>query len=328
MSGGLVAGLALLLAFALAARALGWLVPAVPLAPLTLLLTLGLAPLLRRWKLPGSADPPHDVPLSVGMILLGVQLEPGVLTCVGPWAPLRLALHAVSVALLFGLAARIARAAPRTLHLAALGLGGCGLSAVVAAARADPATRPAERDLAVAATLACGTLGFLAIPPLADALELEPCALGAWAGLALPTTAEAVLIGAAHGPRALQVVGAWRLLVNLAQVVPILLWIRRYAPPDPARARGPLAAALASVRRVPAFVWGLAALGAFGFVGAFEPHERAVLAHVTSWAFLMALVGVGLRLVPRDLARLGWRPVLACVLAWIATSALLLAMLA
>jgi uncharacterized membrane protein YadS len=49
---------------------------------------------------------------------------------------------------------------------------------------------------------------------------------------------------------------------------------------------------------------------------AFDAGERRVLSHVTSWAFLMALVGVGLRLQPRDLLRLGWRPVLACVLAW------------
>jgi uncharacterized membrane protein YadS len=314
--GSTLGGLALLLGVALLARLLGRLAPALPLAPLTLGLTLALAPWLRRWRAPGAADPPHDIPLSVGMILLGVQLDPTLLACLDASAPLLLALHWTTVALLFGAAARLAHLPRRTLHLVALGLSGCGLSAVMAAARADPSTRPAERDLAVAATLACGALGFVSLPLLAEALDLSPCALGAWAGLGMPTTAEAVLIGQAHGAQALTLVGAWRLIVNLLQAVPILLWIRAYATPAQAAPPRPLEVVLATARRVPAFVWGLALCGAFGFVGAFEPAERRVLANVTSWAFLMALVGVGLRLKPRDLLRLGWRPVLACVLAW------------
>lgn len=322
--GELLAGLVLLLALALGARALGRLVPEIPLAPLTLGLTLLVAPWLRARRVPGSLEPPHDVPLSVGMILLGVQFEPALLACLGPVAPLQLVLHWLLVALLFTLAARWARRPRRTLHLAALGLSGCGLSAVISAARADPKTTPAERDLAVAATLACGALGFVALPLIARALDLTPCALGSWAGLAMPTTAEAVLIGAAHSPTTLQIVGAWRLGVNLLQVVPILLWIRAHAPAAPGAPRGLLAVTQATVRRVPVFVWGLAVCGAFGFVGAFSPRERGVLSNVTSWAFLMALVGVGLRLKPRDLLRLGWRPVLACALAWAVAAALLL----
>jgi len=314
----------LLLLLAVAARGLGRLVPSVPLAPLTLGLTLLLAPLLRARRVPGSSEPPHEVPLSVGMILLGVQLEPALLACLGPWAPLRLVLHWTVVLLLFSLAARLWRLPRRTLHLAALGLSGCGLSAVVSAARADPSTRPAERDLALAATLTCGALGFVAMPYLAQALDLSSCALGTWAGLSMPTTAEAVLIGAAHGTTTLQIVGAWRLVVNLLQALPIVLWIRAHAPAPPGTPNRPLAVALGTVRRVPAFVWGLAVCGAFGFVGAFSAHERAVLSHVTSWAFLMALVGVGLRLKPRDLLRLGWKPVLACVLTWALASTLLL----
>lgn len=316
-------GLALLLALALLARLLGRLLPALPLAPLTLGLTLALAPGLRRLRVPGAEDPPHDVPLSAGMILLGVQLDPTLLGCLGPSAPLLLLVHWAAVAWLFGAAARAFRLPSRTLHLAALGLSGCGLSAVMAAAKADPAARAEERDLAVAATLACGALGFVALPWLAHRTALPPCALGAWAGLGMPTTAEAVLIGAAHSAQALTLVGAWRLIVNLLQAVPILLWIRAYAPPASAATTGPGEVVLATVRRVPAFVWGLALCGAFGFVGAFAPAERAVLANVTSWAFLMALVGVGLRLRPRDLLRLGWRPVLACVLAWCLAVALL-----
>jgi uncharacterized membrane protein YadS len=313
----------LLLALAAAARLLGRHLTALPLAPLTLALTLSLAPWLRRRGVPGAADAPHDIPLSVGMILLGVQLDPTLLACLGSGAPLLLVVHWTAAALLFGAASRVARLPRRTLHLAALGLSGCGLSAVVAAAKADPSTRDEERDLAVAATLTCGALGFVALPWLADRLTFSPCALGAWAGLGMPTTAEAVLIGQAHGAEALTLVGAWRLIVNLLQAVPILLWIRAYATPAQASPPRPLDVLRTTVRRVPAFVWGLALCGAFGFVGAFEPAERRVLANVTSWAFLMALVGVGLRLKPRDLLRLGWRPVVACVLAWSLAVALL-----
>jgi uncharacterized membrane protein YadS len=252
-----------------------------------------------------------------------VQLAPGTLACVGAWAPVRLLLHWAVVTLLFRLAARPAGLPERTTALVGVGLTGCGLSAVVAAARGDPRTSPEERALAVAATLSCGAIAFVTLPLVGGWLRLEDCALAAWAGMALPTTAEAVLIGAARSPGALQSIGAWRLLVNLLPGLPIVLWLRRHGPPTAARnARD---AALETVRRVPAFVWGLAVLGAFGYAGAFDPAERSALSALTSWAFLTALAGVGLRLRLADLLRLGWRPLLACVTAWTLAAGLALA---
>jgi uncharacterized membrane protein YadS len=299
---------------AVAGRGLARLLPHLPLAPLTLALAFVVGPVLRRWRVPGAETPPHEVPLSVGMILLGVQLAPGTLACLGAWAPARLLLHWAVVTLLFRLAARPAGLPERTTALVGVGLTGCGLSAVIAAARGDPRTRPEERALAVATTLACGALAFVTLPLVAERMGLDDCALAAWAGMALPTTAEAVLIGAARSPGALQSIGAWRLLVNLLQGLPIVLWLRRHGPPVATQSRWE--SALETVRRVPIFVWGLAVLGVFGFVGAFSPRERAALSALTSWSFLTALAGVGLRLRVADLLRLGWRPVLVCVGTW------------
>lgn len=320
----LLAGLAALVLLAIGFKALhtatGWLT----LPALALFGSMAVCAALDRHAGGRTLDVPAEIPLAVGMILLGAQFTADTFARIGLGGVAHLLVHWAVVGLLFAGLARARRLDPRTAGVLANGLSGAGLSAVLSVTRGDPRAPASARTLAIAATLAAGALGFAAMPPLARAFGLSGPELARWAGLSLPTTAEAVLVGAAGGERTLALTGAYRFLVNALQGLPILAYLAVFGARDPRASRAPLARVRGAFGKVPAFVWGLSAFGALGVVGAFAPGERVALSHLTNWAFLTALVGVGLRTHPASFVALGWRPLAWSVAAWAVASGVLL----
>jgi uncharacterized membrane protein YadS len=302
------------------AAAAWWSHRIVPWLPLPLAaIVLGM--LAGRWnaaaRMPSKLTPATDVPLFVGMVLLGAQCDRAALAGVGVTGLVLLLLHWQVAVLLVRRALALVGEEPRTASLVAVGLTGCGFSAVVAARESDPETSERAQMLALFSALLAGLLGFLALPPLAAALGFDATALARWAGLALPTTAEAVLVAAAHSPAALQATGALRFVVNLLQFLPVLAHARRFGPPHEHAVERSLTRNLrATLARIPPFVFGLTLLAALSAHGLFTTTERAALARLTSWCFLTALAGVGFAMDPRRLFTLGWRPLAAALAAW------------
>lgn len=320
--------LALLGAIAVAAWLVHRRVPSLPLPSTALVLgvllgsTFSLVPTLR------AVSPAPEVPLAVGMVLLGAQCDAQAIAIVGfvGIALLVAHWHVVGYAMRFAL--RLAGEEPRAASLVGVGLSGCGISAILAAQESDPSTSERARLLAVTSTLLVGAAGFLALPPAAAALGLDATEIARLAGIAMPTTAEAVLVGGAHSLAALRGTGAFRFAVNVLQWIPVLDHARRFAPAQSRDAsRSLVRTASIALRRVPTFVWGLAVLALFATSGAFAAEERETLARVTNWAFLMALAGVGFATRPLSIAALGWRPLAAALLAWSVCAALLLAVI-
>ena len=312
-------GLVGLVALAALGRAVHGVVGGLQLPVTTLLLAMGVGALLARSPRTRHLDPPAEVPLAVGMILLGVQFEAGTFARIGLGGVAALFAHWAVVGALFAGAARWRWLPARDAGVLAVGLTGCGLSAVLSAVRGDPAAPHHARTTAVATTLAAGALGFATMPWLGPAAGLDGEGLARWASTSLPTTAESVLVAAPHGPGALELAGAWRFLVNALQWAPILVYLAAFGPRD-ASAGGVRGA----LRRVPAFTWGLAAFGALGVAGVFGAGERLALARLVNWAFLAALAGVGLRTRLGPLLRGGGRAVLVALLLWAVASAVAL----
>lgn len=308
-------GLGLLAGLAVASKALHAALPAAPLPLLALLLSMTVGALLAARPMRRALQPPLEIPLSIGMILLGVQFEAGLLQRFSLGELGALLAHWSVVGALFALAAARGWLGPRTAGLFGVGLTGCGISAVVAAADGDRGVQPALRASAVAVILCTGALGFTLLPVAARLLELDATQLALWAGFAMPTTAEAVLIGSEHSTEAMQLVGAVRFFVNVLQWIPILVYLQLLTRATEPGGRALARTLTSTVRRIPAFVWGLALFGAFGFFGAFPPSERAVVANLTNWSFLMALVGIGLVTRPGVLAS-SWRSAALAALLW------------
>lgn len=306
-----------------------WLVhrraPSLPLPSTALVLGVllgsacSLVPALR------AISPAPEVPLAVGMVLLGAQCDAQAIAIVGFAGIALLVAHWHVVGFVMRFALRLAGEEARTASLVGVGLSGCGISAILAAKESDPATSERARLLAVTSTLIVGAAGFLALPPVFRVLDLDATEVARLAGIAMPTTAEAVVVGGAHSLAALRGTGALRFAVNLLQWIPVLDHARRFAPSSERGAsRSFVHSASTVLRRVPTFVWGLAVLALLATGGAFAANERETLARVTNWAFLMALVGVGFATRPLAIAALGWRPLVAALVAWSACAALLL----
>lgn len=317
-----VIGFLFLVALAIAARALHLLLPVVPLAPLTLFGSMAIGLACSRLPRMQAARVSFELPLSIGMILLGVQFVPPRMARLGLAAPVWIVLHWLVIAALFHLAVRLRLLAPRRAGLLAVGMGGAGLSAVVAARRRDPEAPAETMPLAIATILLSGAAGFVVLPIVGRLLGLSAEALSRWVGICMPTTAEAVLVAADHSPDAFQLTGAWRLLVNLLQWLPVVVYLRIFTPPS--AAIGLRGIVKDTVRAVPAFVWGLSLLGAFSLCGCFDQREQAALGNLTNWMFLMALAGVGFNTRPWELWRMGWRAVVPPLVIWTLGVALLL----
>lgn len=291
-----------------------------PLPLFTLICAMTMGAALRRFA-QKAWDPPIDLPLAVGMTLLGVQFEARHLEVFGLRDLAFLLVHWLVVALSFAGIARLRFVEARSAGLFAVGLSGCGISAILAAADADKKLRSEQRSAAVGLVLMAGSLGFLAIPFFADAFELSARELALWAGVGLPTSSEAVLVGSGHSAAAMQLVGVYRFAVNVLQWIPILIYVRIFA--RQAKARSPRELLGGSLSCVPAFVWGLSFFGTFGFCGSFDEGERRTLAAITSWSFLTCVAAIGVRLRVASIFALGPRTTLIGLAAWGAAVALL-----
>jgi uncharacterized membrane protein YadS len=80
----------------------------------------------------------YEVPLSLGLILLGVQLMPGDLAALGWSAPLWILGYQLLFALACFVLVRLGLFSQRAGGLLAMGLSGAGLSSVLATLESDP----------------------------------------------------------------------------------------------------------------------------------------------------------------------------------------------
>ena len=301
-----------------------------PVATLALFGAMAGASVTRRISPNAPTTIGYEVPLSLGLILLGVQLRPDELLQLGVSAPLWIIGYQLTVAtlLMLTLGSRVTEL--RSRGMIAMGLSGAGLASVLAVQRADPKAPGEVTPVVLSSILTTGAIGFLALPYIGDKLQLDAAQMAQWAGIVMPTTTEAVLIGKAHSEEALRLTAAWRLAINLLQWIPIALYLACFAPRQ-GSTRGLIAqgftVAKTTMRGIPMFVWGLAIVGAFSCTEGFSPPERAALAKLTYWSLLTALAGIGWNTRPRTL--LSGNLITLCVMlgVWAASALTLLALL-
>ncbi|MCB9895706.1 MAG: putative sulfate exporter family transporter [Planctomycetes bacterium] len=257
---------------------------------------------------------PYHLPLTVGLILLGAQLDPRLFSLIGWQGALAVGAFWLGVAGVLWIVSRTGLLTPRLAGLFALGLIGCGVTAITGAAQTDRKAAGVPAVYATLVVLVSGAIGLLVYPVIGSALGLDAAAFGTFAGITLANSAESVATAALHGDEAMGVAAGYKLLVNALQGVPILLYLWVFAP------KSELAHGAGAVRtlvaRIPYFVWGFAAVAIAGALGAFTADERVQLGHLTRYAFFIALVGVGFRTRLDVIRRIGVRPVLVGVALW------------
>lgn len=258
----------------------------------------------------------YELWLKTGIVLLGTQVA---LASLGqallgalPLAVLcaLTALGAVTgLARLFGLRTELAR-------LLAVGTAVCGVTAIL---RTAPSLRAEEEDVeySVAAVLLCGGLAFMLYPVAGRLLHLSPEVFGMWSGLSVSNTAEAAATGYIGGAAA----GAAAVTAKLCRMLllgPVMLLV---IP----RSAGPAPRLLDAWSLTPKFALGFVALSAVAATGFLSGEDVESLGHASSWLFLLAFTGLGLRLRWRDVRRGGTGPLLAAIGATAVVSATALA---
>lgn len=261
---------------------------------------------------------PYEVPLTAGFVMMGAQVDASVFGLVG-WRGLAgVALLWVAVVGAFWLAARLRLLPSRLAGLLALGLSGCGVSAVVAVSKQDPQSRGAPQTVATLVILLSGAAALLAYPVLGA--HLDASTFGTFTGLTVANNAEAIATASTREHPAQLIAAAYKVVINAFEGLAIVLYLWLFAP-----RRGARKTRLA-LPRIPGFVIGFALVAAATLLGAFSDTERAALGNLTQWAFFIALVGVGFR-TRLDQLLPAARPALLGLVLWALTAALVLAAL-
>lgn len=209
---GLLTGLALLAIVALAAQALGSVVPF--LTPIVFAIGIG-AFFANTVGLPAGAESgvaKHSLLLETAIILLGASLSVEAIVTAGP-----LLVGLVLAVVVFGLSlvtilAHLANLNKRMGALLAAGSSICGVSAIAAAA---PACDADETQIAHAAAtiLVFDAITLVAFPVIGRTLSLEPQFYGVWIGLSMFSTGPVAAAGFAHSTLA----GKWATMTKLAR---------------------------------------------------------------------------------------------------------------
>lgn len=230
--------------------------------------------------------------LRLGVVLLGVRLNLGLLFQAGPLI-LLLDLGVIALALLLVNAVGKAMGMPRGLRLSlALGTGICGASAIAAGASVVRA-KEEHVSLAVAVVSLMGTIGALGLTLVAPWFHSQ-AALWLLAGATLHEVAQVLAVGAALGPSALDLATLAK-LTRVALLAPTLLLlgviVARREPSGAVQQgnRPPL---------LPPFLLGFLALGGVASLGLIPPELKSGLqtASQVLTAISMAAIGLGVDL--------------------------------
>lgn len=250
--------------------------------------------------------------LRAGVVLLGFQLAAGDLLRLG--LP-QLVVVAATVGVTFvgtrWLGARLGVSASLSL-LIATGFSICGASAIAAMRGVSDAD---EDDVAFSIGLVtlCGSVAILLLPLLRGPAGLDDGTFGAWVGASVHDVAQVVATAASGGGTALQTAVVVKLtrVVLLAPLVSCITLLRR---------RSGTGVTIAGAKRpplVPLFVAGFLTAIALRSTGAVPDGVLAALRTVETLVLAAALFGLGTGVNLARLRRLGGRPLLLGLAAWL-----------
>jgi len=316
-------GLAVVLALAGVAVALGRLVPVVggPVFGIVLgVLSGALLPVLRSDRCrPGYSFAAKNL-LQLSIVVLGTGLSLRQVVQVGG-SSLPVMLGTLTVALggawVFG---RLLGVRGDTQTLIGVGTAICGGSAIAAATAAIGAKRSSVA-YALATIFTFNVVAVLTFPPLGHLLGLSPEAFGLWAGTAINDTSSVVAAGYAYS----QTAGDQALVVKLTRsltLVPIVITLAalksrreaRTAVADPTARSGKR---LPWRKLIPLFLVGFIAAAGLRSAGAVPEAWLPTLSLVGTFLITSALAAIGLSLRPKELRDTGPRPLILGAILWV-----------
>jgi uncharacterized integral membrane protein (TIGR00698 family) len=268
--------------------------------------------------LPGVAFAARSL-LRIGIVLLGLRLSLGDLAGLGADGLLVVAM--VVVVTFFGtqLLAKRLGVGPELGLLVATGYSICGASAIAAV---NGVVHADEEETAYAITLVtiCGTLSIFALPAIADLIGLAGAEFGTWVGASVHDVGQ-VVATASHGDAAALEAATVVKLTRVVLLAPLVALVavdrrrRRRTLSLSAAAHDPFVEEHPPL--LPLFVVGFLVAIMVRSSGVLSDAALDVASHAEKILLTVALVGMGAAVRVSRMRRLGARPLVLGLLAWV-----------
>jgi len=313
-------GLALVLAIAVVATGLGYLVPVVGAPVFGIVLGVLTAAVFH----PGAKMGP-------GVAFAGKQVLQTSIVVLGTGLSLFQVLHSggSSLPVLFGtlavalgggwLIGRLLGVTGDVRTLIGVGTGICGASAI-AAVTAVLGAAEADVAYAIGTIFTFNVAAVLLYPALGHLLGLSQHAFGLWSGTAINDTSSVVAASYTYGPAA----GAYGVVVKLTRslmIIPISMGLAYLQGRRGRAVSGPSPRQLPWRAIFPLFILGFLAASALDTAGAIPAGWHPALSAVGLFMITVALVGIGLSTHVDVLRKTGPRPLLLGGILWAAVGA-------
>ncbi|NLJ26227.1 MAG: putative sulfate exporter family transporter [Firmicutes bacterium] len=242
--------------------------------------------------------------LKVGIVLMGAKFSVSSVVNIGTMG---ITLVIAEICLAIIVARLLSRAAGLSEELGSLigvGVGICGVSAIIGATGAINATEE-DASYAIATILIFGAIMLAVYPLIGHLTNMSDTVFGFWTGLSIDNTAEAVATGMAFSEKAAEIATVVKLSRNALMGFVILLFALIHARRGLTKEIENKGAFLWA--RFPKFVLGFLLLSTLKTAGFFTPSQAKLLTNVSNWAFLLTFAGVGLSL-QRTRMKAGMKP--------------------
>lgn len=310
-----IGGIALAVAVALAATALGRIVPlaGAPVLAIVLGVVIRTALTPSRTVATGLAWCSKYV-LQAAIVISGFGLSLLAIVTTG-WRTLPVTIATIAVALLLAVVAgRALRVSGAVRQLIGMGTAICGASAIAAVASV---IEPEESELAlsIATIFLYNVIAVLLFPPLGHAMHLSQSAFGLWAGTAINDTSSVVAAGYVYGHEA----GAYATIVKLTRATFILPLVAGIAFLRAREARRD-GTAVNWRRIVPWFILWFLVAAVVNTLGAVPASWHAAIVTLATFFITIALAAIGLQTQVAKLIAAGPRPLALGLILWAAVA--------
>lgn len=233
----------------------------------------------------------YELWLKTGIVLMGARLALQQIAAIGG-VGIGLVVAEIAVAAFTAqYLGRIFKLTPKLSSLIGIGVGICGVSAIIGASGAIDA-KEEDSSYAIATILMFGAVMVFLFPLIGRYFGFSDPVFGFWAGLSVDNTAECVATGFAFSEGAGKVATIVKLSRNALMGLVILFYALWYARKGMTKEVTNKAAFLWA--RFPKFLIGFLAFSLLATVGFFTTDHVAALNNLSKWAFLLTFAGVGL----------------------------------
>jgi len=257
--------------------------------------------------------------LETGIVVLGARVVLSDILQVGPSLLAVVCGYLLFTALLTEGLSRLSGVDRKLGSCLAAGTSVCGVSAIIATGGGIDVE---ERDLAVATAIVLlfDIVTVLAYPLLAATFGIPDVVYGAWAGLSMFSTGTSVAAGFAVS----EVAGQWATVMKMSRNAFIGVWALLYTfyylKPGTTTDAADGGTIGYLWRRFPKMIVGFVIVSAVASSGMLTDPQITAMKNIYDWLFVMAFVGLGYSITPKNLEDYRLRPLLVVLIVFVLAS--------